>query len=335
MTQETAEWIRDNFLRGYTTKLGTAWWAGHATNTIESNLYPEGIPVADVHRRLFHWDAVEADLTANILTPDAVDSFPATPYKAVVRPDTRRVLGVHRDSYMVHQYRDVLLDRVSEILDANQGDLGISCAMLLRGGAVGVVAVEMPDSVETPEGVTFRPRLLSYSSHDGSFASAYKMTNQVVECDNTFATAIRKPGESYRVRHTRNSEFRLQKARDALGIMFAARDAFADEVAALCSRKVTHGDFDNWLDAYTPLPKDGRGRTLAETKRDKLSYMYKYDERVAPWAGTAFGVVQLANTYRQHEGIVRGAVRPERTMLAAMGRDGESQDQRALAALIG
>jgi hypothetical protein len=37
--------------------------------------------------------------------------------------------------------------------------------------------------------------------------------------------------------------------------------------------------------------------------------------RVSPWKGTAFGVVQMVNTYDQHLSIVRGAERAERNQL--------------------
>jgi hypothetical protein len=39
------------------------------------------------------------------------------------------------------------------------------------------------------------------------------------------------------------------------------------------------------------------------------------DDRVAPWAGTAHGVLEAVNTYEHHEGIHRGATRAECNML--------------------
>jgi len=52
--------------------------------------------------------------------------------------------------------------------------------------------------------------------------------------------------------------------------------------------------------------------TLADSKRDNLDRMYRSDPRVAPWAGTAHGVLQAVNTYDSHEGAVRGSNRAER-----------------------
>lgn len=54
---------------------------------------------------------------------------------------------------------------------------------------------------------------------------------------------------------------------------------------------------------------------MADRKRDGLQRLYRHDQRVAPWAGTAHGVLQAVNTYEHHEGTVRGATRAERNTL--------------------
>ncbi len=65
----------------------------------------------------------------------------------------------------------------------------------------------------------------------------------------------------------------------------------------------------------------GRSLTMAENKRDTLNRLYTRDPRVAPWAGTAHGVLQAVNTYEHHEGIIRGATRAERNMLRTLTGD--------------
>ena len=85
---------------------------------------------------------------------------------------------------------------------------------------------------------------------------------------------------------------------------------------------VREDQWDEFLDRYvsrndagTGEPLAGRALTMADHKREALNRLYRYDERVAPWSGTAHGVVQAANTYAHHEGIIRGAQRSERNML--------------------
>jgi hypothetical protein len=67
-----------------------------------------------------------------------------------------------------------------------------------------------------------------------------------------------------------------------------------------------------------PVPQEqGRGRTLAESKRDTPDRLWRSDERVFPWRGTAFGVLQAVNTYSHHHQAARGS-RVQRNMLKAV-----------------
>jgi len=80
-----------------------------------------------------------------------------------------------------------------------------------------------------------------------------------------------------------------------------------------------------------PIPdQPGRGRTLARTKADTLRGLYATDPRVAPWAGTALGVLQAVNTYRQHLAPVRNMSRPERNALNAVQGTTGKADREAI-----
>jgi hypothetical protein len=46
-----------------------------------------------------------------------------------------------------------------------------------------------------------------------------------------------------------------------------------------------------------------------------LAALYRHDDRVSPWAGTAYGVMQAVNTYEHHDSVIRGAERSQRNML--------------------
>lgn len=116
-------------------------------------------------------------------------------------------------------------------------------------------------------------------------------------------------------------------------------EAFAAEVAQLCATPVTPTQWSRFLDVQVPKanaqgqPLDGRALTLAEKKRDTLQRLYRFDERVAPWAGTAHGTTQAVNTYEHHEAVVRGASRAERNMLRTIGGDFAQLDRATWTAL--
>ena len=316
MSKETMEWLNTQTLIGFTGKRGNAWHYRADEQGAEPNHYAGAIPVADVTRRLFHWDAIEGPVESTLLTPEGVMRVTDDTRKVVARSDTGHIMGVFKSSYAIHQYQEWLLGTVSNLL----GDtLSVGSAGLLNQGATAWVSVEVPDSVVTPEGVVFRPNLLACTSHDGTLATTFQRVVTNVVCDNTMAAGLAETGERIKVKHTRYSGFKLDGARAALNLMSSIEDDFRAEVTELCSTTVTDRQWSAFLDAYSPIPVEtGRGRTQALNRQDALRRLWSKDARVEPWNGTAWGVVQAVNTYVHHEQTVRGAERQERNMLRAV-----------------
>ena len=101
-------------------------------------------------------------------------------------------MGIFTDGYVRHQYPDWLLTTVANVLDDS---LSISSAGLLRDGAIAWVEVSVPESITTPEGVSFRPNLLATTSFDGSIATTFKRTVTDTVCDNTRDLALSEAGQ--------------------------------------------------------------------------------------------------------------------------------------------
>lgn len=346
MSRETLQHLNTGTLIGNTDHRGTAWHYRAAMQGEETNHYPGPIPVDDVERRLFHWHAesrrlaVEVPAELETMTHLNVAGTPARwevvqDKQAIARSDEPggTVMGIFAPGYTRHQYKEWLVHTVANILD---DDLSISSAGLLRGGAVAWVEVSVPESITTPEGVTFRPNLLATTSFDGSIATTFKRTVTDTVCDNTRELALAETGQHYKVKHSRHSAAKLASARDALALVHTLADDFAAEVAQLCNTKVTPGQWAAFLDAHAPRADTktgqllaGRSLTMADKKRDTLAGLYSHDHRVAPWSGTAMGVIKAVNTYEHHGGTVRGATRAERNMLRAVTGDFGAVDRDA------
>jgi phage/plasmid-like protein (TIGR03299 family) len=335
MSKETLEHLNTNTLIGHTAHRGTAWHYRAEHQGDESNHYDGAIPVEDVQRRLFCWTAdsrpigVELPATFETMTHLNAEGNPArwetiSDRQAITRSDTDHVMGIFTTGYERHQYDQWLLTSVANILD---DDLSISSAGFLREGAIAWVEVSIPESIHTPEGVEFRPNLLATTSFDGSIATTYKRTITAVVCDNTRELALSESGQQVKVKHSRNSNLRLAEARDALQIVHSAADAFAAEVAELCATPVSMRQWAKFLDRLVPCTDDdgqplvGRSLTQTSNKREAIDSLYWSDLRVAPWANTAYGVVQAVNTYEHHESVVRGKPRAERNMLRTISGD--------------
>lgn len=347
MSKETLESLNSNTLIGHTDYRGTAWHYRAELQGGEPNHYPGAIPVADVERRLFHWIAesrrLSVEVPADLMTLTHL-SDDGTPMawqhvdgrQAITRSDTDELLGIFADSYVRHQYREWLLTTVANILD---DDLSISSAGLLKSGAIAWVEVSVPETITTPEGVEFRPNLLATTSFDGSIATTFKRTITATVCDNTRSFALAEQGQEYKVKHSRWSQLKLGQTRAALEIVHTTADAFAAEVAQLARTPVTDRQWAGFLDTLVPIVDtngdslQGRSLSLAEKKREGLERMYRHDDRAAPWAGTALGVMHAVNTFEHHESTVRGASRPERNMLRMVTGDFTKLDQTTWANL--
>lgn len=341
MSAETMQWLNANTLIGFTDKRGNAWHYRASDQGDEPNHYAGAIPVEDVERRLFHWTPVEGTVETRYRVPDGDGktqrlSLVDKTRKTIVRPDTGAILGIFRAGFQIHEYREWLLLQTSLILDA---DLAIGSAGLLRGGAVAWVQVELEDTIETPEGVAFRPFLTAATSLDGSLASTYQSGAQVVVCDNTLSAALSDKSQQLKIKHSKRSLGRLSDVRAALGIVHAAADDFAAEVKQLCSVTVTEQQWGKFVDAHTGLAgmtdsTSARARTNARNLGDELTKLWHEDIRVTPWRGTAYGVLAAVNTYAHHVQPLRGdAIRAERNQLRTVTGEIDELDARTLQTL--
>lgn len=327
MSNETLEWLNANVLIGYTDKRGHAWHYRASAQGTEPNHYPGSIPIGDVQRRLFGWRVESGPVMVQAGRHSLVR---AENRQAIYADDTGEVLGVFAEGYSIHQYQDWLLDKVASILDDG---LSIGSAGLLRNRAQAWVSVEVPDTISTPEGVRFRPNLLACTSHDGSLATTYKRVVTNVVCDNTMSAGLGESGQVIKIKHSRYSGFRVLDARKALAMVMAVADDFAAEVRQLCRVTVTDTAWREFLAAHVPDGDTPRSHTLADAERGELNRLWNYDERVAPWRNTGWGVVQAVNTYTHHYGTVRGTNRVERNLCRAVSGKTDALDVATVSTL--
>jgi phage/plasmid-like protein (TIGR03299 family) len=349
MSKETSEWLNQNVLVGFTSKRGNAWHYRASDQGVELNHYPMAIPVDDVERRLFYWDAEEYPISVTVpadiadvdidghdrLTGTAYKHVPVGDYKAIGRSDTNEVFRMFKNSYSIHQYKDWLLYSVASILDDDE--LSIASAGLLQNGGVAWVSVELPDNIQTPQGFEIRPQLLATTSHNGTLATTFKNTCTAVVCDNTLAWGLRDSGQVSRTRHTTNSGARLQKVREALDIVHVTGNDVIAEIERLSTIKVDDFQFNRIMKRLVPIPtlenSNQAGVTRAENKTDRLFSLWNNDPRVHPWKGTALGVVQAWNTYAQHV-TGKDESRAERNMVAALNGSTAKADAYVLESVM-
>ena len=334
MGKETSNWYNTMGLIGMTDQRGTAWHYRKEDQGDEPNHYPQGIPIADIHRRLFHWEAVKVPA---FYMPVEGRFRKAENTNAVIRNDTQELFAFVSDGYQTHQYGEWLIKNLENLID---DDLVIGSAILLKNGAVACVSLEMPDSIEVLEGFSIRPHLMATTSHNSSVATTYKKVTTFVVCDNTYAVALKENGEQFSIRQTKNSGMRIQDARDALGIVHKMTAEMSKHISELSEISVSTREFERILNEVMPLPVTlalantpaQNALSRANNKRDLIHDLYRNDPRVAPWQHPGLGVVQAFNTYNQHfSGTDKN--RTERNIMGILNGAAQKSDQRILTLL--
>jgi phage/plasmid-like protein (TIGR03299 family) len=331
MGAETAEWYNTQTLIGFTEKRGNAWHYREGAQGEVSNHYPGAIPVDDVLRRLFNWSAIEADVEAVVETIDATGEpvqirYPDPRRKAIVRSDTGELFGIFKRSYYAHDPKQWLLGNLQKMLRI--ADLAIGNAGLLRGGAQHWVQVEMEETLTVCD-LEFRPFLTAMGSMDGSLATTYQDGVQVVVCDNTMAAALGEEAQRVKIYHGVNAEKQFLEQVQAIDIVRQVGEAYRASVEALTAQKVSWQRFGRWADAFAGLDAE-KPTKMQKDRVGELHSLWSTDERTAPWKGTAFGVVQVANTWTQHFKPVSGASRLTRNTERLLNSKISEMDQRAL-----
>lgn len=344
MSKETFEWLNVNTLIGFTDKRGKAWHYREEMQEGAGNHFAGAVPV-DAVKGLFGFPV--ADLPVLVNFPCAMEeatgvdndgnpikSIVLPDRKAIARTDTGDVFGIFKSGYVFHPYTEWLVGNVANIL--RTGELEIGSAGLLRKGAQAFVQVEMPDNVHDERtGMAFRPNLLACTSGDGSLATTYKRTVQIVICDNTMEIGLSEDGQVYKVKHSKYSALKLDDAAAALSVVGQIADEFTAELERLSTWTVTDAQWDAFCEAYVPIDADNkRSVTVGDTKREQLNALYRFDERASTWSGTALGVLQATNTYAHHIAATRGdTVRSERNMSDALTGATGKRDAEALKVL--
>lgn len=330
MSAETAAWLNNNCLIGFTDQRGYAWHYDKNLQGNESNHYPGAIPVADVERRLFHWDAVESKAT--YMVGDRSYELPGV---VLARSDTGAYLGQFAGEGQGHGYREWLLDKVGGLVDTAKNDLGIASALTLMGGAVAAVQIELPDNVVIG-GDTLRPFIVAMTSFNQKYVTSYMRGTGRVVCDNTLSEFHQNADAIHRIKHTKKSHAKLDEVRSTLDIMFEHQAAELLEIEALMNQVVTDEQFAkimNMVDGPSATNKD-RGITRIENRQAEYLTLWNHDGRVGDYKNTAWGVINTFNTYNQHKATIRKTtVRPEANMLNFIGGKTAANDAKVRQAI--
>lgn len=303
MSAETLDWLEANSLIGHVAERGTAWhWREGATNHFDGAIPRERV------LQLFSYPMAEgaAAVVVPVVDENGVETkvFPAPNFKGIVRLDTGEVFEFFKHSYEMHDPTEWCLETLETLADG----LDIGSAIVLKGGAVAAMQVELPETRSAggrgAEPVKHRPYLTGATSFNGSMATTYLRGSKIWVCDNTLSMAMNE-GTALRqkYRHRKGAAVNVLDARENLGIVVEETGDLVDaQIKELTEQYVTDQKFYEIVAAFTGLAtaKEGRGKTMATNRTAALIQLWHGDERVAPWKNSAWGTLAAFNTAKHH-----------------------------------
>jgi len=179
-----------------------------------------------------NWDVELAPLHADY----AGGSVGVVGHRAVIRGDTRGVLGIVGDKYKPLQNRDAFT-----FMDAI---IGTKDAVYTAGGAMGGgrrvwLLARLPGDIRVAGTDVVEPYILLSNSHDGSSTLQISMATIRVVCANTLTQVLQMPGRIARLRHVGEIGLKIQAVRDVLGMAINWRSQFETQTSFLVSRQFT------------------------------------------------------------------------------------------------
>lgn len=291
---------RDVTFQGFTSVYGKRWFAGTAS-------YADAIPTADARALLAMPHVIAAPMSVQL--PDGRTM--ADPSRVVIaRHDTGRILNVPSRKYGIHQYVELFDRTAAAVADSATGLQVASVGTLDYGGSM-YAQFQLPgDIVRNASGVEIAPFLCVTSSHDGSMKTDIAEGNTVIICRNTWAMARGEmasniaAGRGISTKHTANSleKITAENIRERLDLAFAAsaeEGAFLDMLAGFT---ITDTIASKFVQALYPIADAAPVKAVQAAERNRAAWIetYRTDPRVAPWSGSAFGILQAADTRAQN-----------------------------------
>ena len=271
-----------------------------------------------------------------------MDGTPVPDYQAVIRTDTKAVLGVVGRKFEPLQNLDALSP-----VDALLGESGGSIRAVgpLNGGRRVFVAIDLNRQVTVPGDLTTSVNawMIVANGHDGSLALSLNVLEHVVRCTNILVALARSATWRIRLIHRPGIEAKYRQAHQAIGQVNGYLDQSNDLKSDLAARHVTDGQARRIISAAFPERKPQEGRDVP------LGRPVQFDQAWALWQSsptipddlrnTAWGAVQAVTEYVDHgtdwRGGERGGISDRRMNALALGASrSDGQKSRAIEAAL-
>lgn len=227
-------------------------------------------------------------------------------WKALRREDSGKIISVVKDSYEIIQN-----EQVWDILDAivAKPEVKYETAGVLKGGAVIWALARLDEPVQIKgDNARIYPFVNVSSSHDGSGSCKAFTTSIRTVCWNTMSAGeseAQQTGLSYRFRHTKNVQDRIEFARASLGLARENLSSFFEMASDLAERGITYQHVKLFVERFIPSPDTAliSDRVLSNIEAARLQVIHTLNESVTvpeEHRRTAYGLFCAGSEYLDH-----------------------------------
>lgn len=239
------------------------------------------------------------------------DGAEVTGYKANVRDNDRKVLGVVTDRYKVVQNWEAF-SFTDELL--GEGVRYETAGSLLGGRKVWILAKLPNEYIIAGEQVS--PYLVFSNTHDGSGAVKVAITPVRVVCNNTLNLALNTAERSFSMIHTGDVRGKVREARDTLLMSRKYMEELGKEFETLRKKSLSDKDVVNMIEILLPLEENATLRQQNNIARQRNDLAMRYHEApdLKGLGKNAYRFINAVSDYATHAEPIRRTANYQETL---------------------
>lgn len=226
---------------------------------------------------------------------------PYEKFKANVREDDDKLLGIVTDRYQIVQNWDAF-DFVDNLV--SEGFKFDKAGQFRDGRSIWVMG-SLPETQILGDDIS--NNVVFVNSHDGSSGVKVMMTPVRLICSNMINLALRKADRIWATKHTGSIYTKLEEAKHTLGLANKYMTELNEEAERLAQIKITDTEIEAIFDTLFPIdPNKDSERKINNVSIIKDNFVQCYNAAdIAQFKGTVYGAVNAMSDLVSHKIPIR------------------------------
>jgi phage/plasmid-like protein (TIGR03299 family) len=272
-----------------TLEKGQKSWHGLGQYVDSAMTSEEAIKLARLDYKIEKWD-IQAYSGIELAEDDQ--------YKAVVRTDTKQVLGMVSPKYEIIQNEDCF-KFFDEIID--KGEAIYETAGALGKGERIFLTAKLPNDIVV-KGEEVDLYFMLTNGHNGKHGLVAGLTPIRVVCNNTLTAALGNIKNKVTVRHHKDANLRLREAYNVMGMASKYTAQISPIFNAMADRRMNDQEFRKLimsaLKPNTTIVKEEESTRLRNMTEDIFAFSQTHDtQQTEATKGTMWGAVNSVSGY--------------------------------------